>query len=442
MTVTKPTLDNANPNLSAAQAPTSQSLEAAPPSKPPRYRPLTIGIVAGEVSGDALGADLMRQMNNLRDDIIWVGVGGAQMQAAGLSSVIDMSRLSVMGLVEVVKHLPSLFRARDEILTAFDAAKIDMFVGIDAPDFNLRLGARLKFEGVYCVQYVSPSIWAWRENRIHNIKKSTHLVLCLFPFELPVYQKHGHPAVCVGHSLQKTIDPALMTTPMLALRREVIWQNPAFHQFFVKLGDAQMSHLIAVMPGSRRGEIDAILPKMLQSIKKLLIMDSKLCFIIPTVNQNHLNIVAQYLEAQPAELQQRVTVGCDEAVANFSQQVMAISDLVLLASGTATLEAMLLNKPMVVVYSLNKATFWLAKKMVKVPYVALPNILAGREIVPELLQEDANPDNICRVVQQTLKVKNYNEQLRDLRQTSVWLHEQSNVNPANAIIDGWLEWIK
>ena len=141
-------------------------------------------------------------------------------------------------------------------------------------------------------------------------------------------------------------------------------------------------------------------------------------------------------------MRHHVTVSCDETQADFSQRVMAASDLVLLASGTATLEAMLLGKPMVVVYSLYKMTFWLAKRLVKVPYVALPNILAGREIVPELLQEDANPDNICRVVQQSLKVKNYNEQLRDLRQTSEWLREQSNINPANAVIDNWLTWKK
>jgi lipid-A-disaccharide synthase len=196
------------------------------------YRPLVIGIVVGEVSGDALGADFMRQMNNLRDDIVWVGVGGNQMQAEGLTSVIDMSRLAVMGLIEVIKHLPDLFKARDEILAAFDTASIDMFIGIDAPDFNLRLGKVLKAKGIFSVQYVSPSIWAWREDRIEKIKQATHLVLCLFPFELPVYQKHGHPAVCVGHPLLKTINPALTRTPTQELRRELIWDNDGFHDFF------------------------------------------------------------------------------------------------------------------------------------------------------------------------------------------------------------------
>ena len=157
--------------------------------------PLVIGIVAGEVSGDSLGADFMQQMNNLRDDIVWVGVGGPKMQAQGLQSIFPLERLAVMGLVEVMSQLPDLLKARRELLSAFDVASIDWFVGIDAPDFNLRVSKKLKPQGVFCVQYVSPSIWAWRESRIHNIKAATNLVLCLFPFELPVYERHNHQAL-------------------------------------------------------------------------------------------------------------------------------------------------------------------------------------------------------------------------------------------------------
>lgn len=406
------------------------------------YRPLVIGIVAGEVSGDALGADFMRQMNNVRDDIVWVGVGGSQMQAEGLTSLVDMSRLAVMGLVEVLKHLPDLLRARDEILAAFDSANIDLFVGIDAPDFNLRLGKALKAKGVFSVQYVSPSIWAWREDRIEKIKHATHLVLCLFPFELPVYQKHGHPAVCVGHPLLNTMNPRLTSTPLLERRREVIWDNDGFHDFFGQDGFAEMSNLIAVMPGSRTGEIKAIFPKMLAAIKQLLVMDHSLCFIVPTVNQTHRDLVQAYVNKQPNAVRGRIAVSCDDTQADFSQQVMAVSDLVLLASGTATLEAMLLNRPMVVMYVMKNLTYQLAKRLVKIPYVSLPNILAGREIVPELIQDAATPENISRVVQQTLVPKAYDEQLSALAQTSATLHEQSNTNPAFAVLDGWLDWVR
>nr|WP_315041374.1 lipid-A-disaccharide synthase [uncultured Moraxella sp.] len=405
-----------------------------------QLKPLTIGIVAGEVSGDALGADFMRQMNNLRDDITWVGVGGSQMQALGLKSIIHMSRLSVMGLVEVISHLSDLFAARDEILQTFFDKKIDIFVGIDAPDFNLRLGKKLKPTGVFCVQYVSPSIWAWREGRIHNIKQSTDLVLCLFPFELDVYQKHHHPAVCVGHPLLKTIDKKLLHTDVLDLRLNLIWENPYLHQFFASFGKGKkddMSHLIAVMPGSRRSEIASILPNMLESMHKLLLMDNQLCFIIPTINQNFKTMVEQYLQNEPNQLQERVVVCCDENIANFSQQIMAISDLILLASGTATLEAMLLNRPMVVTYTMKPLTYWLAKRLVKIDYVALPNILANKQIVPELIQDEATADNICRTVQQNLTPQKYQQQLHELSQTTQTLRQQSNVNPAVAVINAW-----
>lgn len=396
---------------------------------------LVIGIVAGEISGDTLGADFMRQMNALHNDILWVGVGGSQMQAQGLMSVIDMARLSVMGLVEVLAHLPDLLKARDEILQAFDNYKIDMFMGIDAPDFNLRLGKRLKSKQIYCIQYVSPSIWAWREGRIKKIKQATHLVLCLFPFELPVYKKHHHPAVCVGHSLLKTLDTGLLETPILDLRRELMWQNSRLQQFFSQ--SLQISHLITVMPGSRQGEIKAILPKMLATIEKLLDIDEALCFVIPTVNQNLFDSIMTYVEKLPNDVQQRIVVSFDDTVSDFSQCVMAMSDLVLLASGTATLEAMLLNRPMVVVYSMKPLTFWIAKWLVKTPYVALPNILAGREIVPELIQHDANPENISRKVIQVLTSGNYQQQLKDLQTTTTWLREQSSVRPAFAVIEGW-----
>ncbi len=412
---------------------------------PMQIKPITIGIVAGEASGDALGANFMRQMNNLRDDIVWVGVGGSQMQAQGLTSLFEMSRLSVMGLVEVVGHLPDLFKARDEILTAFDKQKIDIFVGIDAPDFNLRLGKILKPKNVFCVQYVSPSIWAWREKRIEKIKQATHLVLCLFPFELPVYTKHNHPAVCVGHSLLHTIDTRLLNKDMTDQRFALIWENVTLRAFFAKT-NRHISHLIAVMPGSRRGEINAILPKMLSAIQRLLVVDEELCFIIPTISQNHQAIVAQYLEAQSPKLQSRVVVCCDEGTADFSQQVMASADMVLLASGTATLEAMLLARPMVVIYQLKPLTYWFAKRMVKIPYVALPNILASqfeqKPVVPELIQESASPDNICRAVQQTLTPNGYAAQQKGLMAIAKKLREQSNTMPANVVIDHWVDWQK
>jgi lipid-A-disaccharide synthase len=398
--------------------------------------PLVIGIVAGEVSGDSLGADFMQQMNNLRDDIVWVGVGGSMMEAQGLQSIFPLSRLAVMGLVEVMGQLPDLLKARRELLSAFKAANIDWFIGIDAPDFNLRVSKKLKPKGVFCVQYVSPSIWAWRESRIHNIKAATNLVLCLFPFELPVYERHNHPAICVGHPLLRTIDQTLLETPINQRRSELVWHNDGLQQFFIERFD-DVSQLICVMPGSRRGEITAILPLMLDGIQRLILLDPKLCFIIPTVDQNHQYIVQDVIDQRSEQLRAAIVVVYDDSQPTFSQQAMAASDIVMLASGTATLEAMLLERPMVVVYQLNKLTYQIAKRLVKVPYVALPNILAGTAIVPELIQEQASGDNICRTLMRLLQPRAYAEQLRDLVATKQSLEQQSNHDPANSVIEQW-----
>tara|TARA_R110002051_G_scaffold66583_2_gene120610 strand:+ start:9577 stop:10881 length:1305 start_codon:yes stop_codon:yes gene_type:complete len=398
--------------------------------------PLVIGIVAGEVSGDSLGADFMQQMNNLRDDIIWVGVGGTKMQAQGLNSIFPLSRLAVMGLVEVMGQLPDLLKARRELLTAFKTADIDWFIGIDAPDFNLRVSKKLKPKGVFCVQYVSPSIWAWRESRIHNIKAATHLVLCLFPFELPVYERYKHPAICVGHPLMHTIDQSLLDIPINQRRSELVWHNDGLQQFFIERFD-EVSQLICVMPGSRRGEITAILPLMLDGIQKLILLDPKLCFIIPTVDQNHQYIVQDVIDQRSEQLRAAIVVVYDDSHPTFSQQAMAASDIVMLASGTATLEAMLLERPMVVVYQLNQLTYQIAKRLVKVPYVGLPNILAATAIVPELIQEQASGDNICRTVMRLLQPRAYAEQLNALIQTKHLLQQQSNHEPANSVIEQW-----
>lgn len=399
-------------------------------------RPLVIGIVAGEVSGDSLGADFMQQMNNLRDDIVWVGVGGTKMQAQGLQSIFPLSRLAVMGLVEVLAQLSDLFKARRELLTAFKSANIDWFIGIDAPDFNLRVAKKLKPKGVFCVQYVSPSIWAWRESRIHGIKAATDLVLCLFPFELPVYERHNHPAICVGHPLLRTIEHRLENTPITQLRSELVWHNNGLQQFFIERF-AAVSQLVCVMPGSRRGEITAILPLMLDGMQKLVVLDPDLCFIIPTVDQNHQYIVQEVIDKCSEQLRAAIVVVYDESQPGFSQQAMAASDIIILASGTATLEAMLLERPMVVVYQLNQLTYRIVKRLVKVSYVALPNILADHAIVPELIQEQASGDNICRTVMQLLQPRAYQEQLNALIDTKKTLQQQSNHDPASSVIEQW-----
>lgn len=401
-------------------------------------KPLTIGIVAGEVSGDALGADFMQQINAIHPNIRWVGVGGVQMAAQGLHSVIEMSRLSVMGLVEVVKHLPDLLRAKKEILTAFDDAKIDVFVGIDAPDFNLRLGKVLKPSGVYCVQYVSPSVWAWRENRIHGIKAATDLVLCLFPFELGVYAKHKHPAVCVGHPLLAKLSAD--TRSLSDKRTELMTALPQY-PYLARLLAAEQ--VICLMAGSRTSEINAILPLLIDSAKLLANQQANCQFILPVVSQAHSELVQTYCQTHASELANSIHIVHNDGQFSYtsslglSQACMNISDVVLLASGTATLECLLLERPMVVVYKVSAITYAIAKRLVKIPYVSLPNILShqqiGQAIVPELIQTDATAMAVNEHAQ--IILADTGKQTALLHQTAMTLRADSHANPAQAVLD-------
>ncbi|MFL1732495.1 lipid-A-disaccharide synthase [Moraxella oculi] len=349
---------------------------------------LTIGVVAGEVSGDALGADFMRQMNAIDPNIQWVGVGGEKMAQEGLTSLIDMSRLSVMGIMEVIKHLPDLLAAKRKILAEFEKQQIDIFVGIDAPDFNLRLGKALKPKGVFCVQMVSPSIWAWRENRIHAIKKATNIVLCLFPFELPVYIKHHHPAAYIGHPLIKSLHP-----------------KP-----FERRTDT-----LCLMAGSRVGEIRNILPMLLTSFEQLFNQNHALTAMLPLAKDEHRPLVESLIELHTPQLISVLHImtpkdwqsssDFDESY-TASQYAMQIATLTILASGTATLEALLLQSPMIVVYKIHPLTHAIVKRLIKIPHVALPNILATSQanapIVPELIQAEATAINIAKTAQDIL----------------------------------------
>lgn len=385
---------------------------------------MTIGIVAGEISGDALGADFMNKMNALHPNIRWVGVGGEKMTKAGLACVIDMARLSVMGIVEVIKHLPDLLRAKQEILTAFNQQKIDIFVGIDAPDFNLRLGKALKPKGIFCVQYVSPSIWAWRENRIHNIKAATDLVLCLFPFEVPVYLKHNHPAICVGHPLIHHLQPKKIN---------------------------KSTNTICLMAGSRIGEIHAILPILLASFNQLYKKNQSLNAILPLAKDEHQPIVKQMIDDLVPQLSSRLTILTPTDYQHSfeydhdytaSQYAMQISDLTILASGTATLEALMLQAPMIVVYKVSTLTYAIAKHLIKTPYVSLPNILAfeqtGYPIVPELIQTDATADNIAKYAQDILNSPN-TQQHKLIDTVSKIKQLSSAYNSAQAVLTHYLD---
>lgn len=338
-------------------------------------KPLRVGMIAGEASGDLLGADLMASLQAHHPDIEFFGIGGPRMQALGFNSLFDMEELSIMGLVEVIKHLPRLLHVRKTIVQHFLDNPPDVFIGIDAPDFNLGVEKRLKNKGIKTVHYVSPSVWAWREKRVFKVKAATDLVLALLPFEKAFYDRYQHPCTFVGHPLADRM-PLDVDVP-------AAWQ---------KLGLDEHHPTLAILPGSRGGEVARMAPLFKEAVLKLKADNPALHFLIPAANaKRREQIAAVFSDVSD------VTV-----VDGQGRQVMVASDAVLLASGTATLEAMLAKKPMVVAYQVHPFTYWLAKKLVRVKRFSLPNLLANDDWVPELIQDDATPERIFEAVKGAL----------------------------------------
>lgn len=329
---------------------------------------LHIALLAGEASGDLLGAPLLQALRERLPHARFSGVGGAAMQAAGLHSLIDMERLSVMGLVEVLRHLPDILAAERALLAHWAADPPDVFIGIDAPDFNLRIARALHARGVRTVHYVSPSLWAWKEKRIHKIRRCIDLMLCLFPFETAVYDKHGVAAVCVGHPLRDR----LRMVPAAEAR--------------AALGLPPQARILGLFPGSRRGEVRRLLPVFLETWQRLQAADPALQAVLSL--------------RQPPDKASAALLATLPHVHRFdadSATLMAASDALLLASGTITLEAALLNRPMVVAYRVHPVSAALARalKLLKINRFSLPNLLAGADIVPECMQEECNPARLA-----------------------------------------------
>lgn len=332
---------------------------------------MKIAIIAGEASGDMLGAGLIRGLKARFPSANFEGIGGPLMEAEGLKSIVPMERLAVMGLVEVLGRLPELLLLRRRLTKRWLNEKPDVFIGIDAPDFNIGLEYKLRSAGIKTAHYVSPSVWAWREKRVFKIAKAVDLMLTLFPFEAKFYHQHQVPVKFVGHHLADSI----AFEPNTVAARE-------------RLDIGHSGPIICVMPGSRSGEVGRIGPIFLAAAEQVLIKRPDAFFIIPAVNHER----RQQLEQQLAECKTTLPV---KIIVGQSQLCMEASNAILLASGTATLEATLLKKPMVVSYRLSAMTYFIAKRMVKQPYVSLPNLLAGRELVPELIQDEATAENLA-----------------------------------------------
>ncbi len=326
-------------------------------------KPLLFAIVAGEKSGDILGAGLISALRQHYPRAEFVGVGGPDMIAQGFESLADMERLSVMGFVEPLGRLPELFRLKSRLRDYFLEKKPVVFIGIDAPAFNLRLESELSHAGIKIVHYVSPSVWAYGAKRIHKIKQSVDLMLTLFPFETAIYQKHSIAVRCVGHPLADAIgfeDQKLENRQKFALPVD--------------------APVVALMPGSRSGEIKRLGPVFLAAAVDSLQDCPQLQFIIP------YSSVAAKLQIEALLRSSNIFPGEQFMLVDDSRGAISAADVVLLASGTATLEALLLRRPMIVAYKLAAVTYAIASRLVKIPYVALPNLLAGKQLVPEYIQ--------------------------------------------------------
>ena len=358
-------------------------------------------IVAGETSGDLLGADLIQGLKKQYPNAIFEGIGGPKMQAQGFDSLFDMERLSVMGLWEPLKRLPELLSIRRSIIKRYSSQKPIVFIGIDSPDFNAKIEQKLHAVGVKTVHYVSPSVWAWRQGRIKNIKRSVDLMLTLLPFEAEFYHQYQVPVCYVGHPLAKHFP-----------------QQPNTSKARQALGLEPNQPTLCIMPGSRSAEVELMAQLLLDAAAKASQdLGVKLQLIVPAANQSRYDQLKKILDARSDNI---------TLLKQQSHQAMEAADAVLLTSGTTALEAMLLKKPMVVGYRMNSLSFKLLFPLIKTPFISLPNLLANQPLVPELIQDQATVETLAAEV-----VNLYQANSTELVEHFNELHQQLSLDSAS-----------
>jgi lipid-A-disaccharide synthase len=349
-----------------------------------------VGIVAGEASGDLLGSLLIRSVHEAGLEADFYGIAGPRMQAAGARSLFPMETLSVNGYVEVLSNLRELLAIRDGLRRRMLADRPKAFIGIDAPDFNLALEARLKRAGIPTIHFISPSIWAWRRNRIEKIRKAASHMLLIFPFEEAIYREEGIPATYVGHPLAH----ALPAAPNRLSARERLKLDPDATYF-------------ALLPGSRQTEVEQLAGLYLETARRLLAERPDLNFLVPLATGETRRLFERAVHEQKADdLQIRIVFG-------HAHDVLEAVDAAIVASGTATLEAALLDCPHIITYRVPWLTYTLMKRQAYLPWVGLPNILAGRDVVPELLQDQANPEALAEAGLRLLSDTGLRESMQD-----------------------------
>lgn len=355
-----------------------------------------IAIVAGEASGDLLGGHLISALNKMRSDLEFFGIAGPKMQREGAKSLYPMEKLSVRGYLEVIKHLPMLLKLRKNLLKQILDAKPDIFIGIDAPDFNFWLERKLKKHGIPTVHYVSPSIWAWRGGRIRKIKRAVTHMLALFPFEPALYEAVNMPVTFVGHPLADELP---------------IVPNKKRARDMLKL--EQKDLIIALLPGSRNSEVEYHAALFVQTAELISHYHKQAKFLVPLITRETRTMFQLAIEKYAS---QHLDI---QLLFGHSHDAMEAADFVIVASGTATLEAALLKQPMIITYRMSSASWRLLKPMHYLPYVGLPNVLANQFVVPELLQHDATPEKLTQVMNEMMADKN---KLKFIKDTFTEMH--------------------
>jgi lipid-A-disaccharide synthase len=370
-----------------------------------------IGIVAGEASGDLLGSHLIQALKLKRSDIEFVGIAGPKMMGEGAQSLFPIERLSVRGYVEVIKHLFGLLRLRRQLLNHLLANRIDLFIGIDAPDFNFWLEKKLKNKGITAIHYVSPSVWAWRKNRIKKIKHAVSHILALFPFEPALYQHAGIPVTYVGHPLADILPMEPDTTSA----REGLKLKPS-------------ALVIAMLPGSRQSEVQQHAELFVKTAKLIYVDFPNAIFLVPLITRETRQIFELAIFHENESLPIQILFG-------HAHDAMEAADVVIVASGTATLEAALLKKPMVITYRMSKLSWQILKRMRLQPYVGLPNVLAEKFVVPELLQDESTPEKLAEA---TIKLLSDADNIAEIKTEFTKIHHSLKQNTAekaaNAIL--------
>jgi len=340
-----------------------------------RATPLTIGVVAGEASGDLLGAHLIGALRARLPEVRFTGIGGPRMQSAGMEVLYPMEKLAVRGYVEVLRHYAGILGIRRQLASRFIEQPPALFVGVDAPDFNLDLELKLRSAGIPTAHLVSPSIWAWRGERIDKIRRAVEHMLVIFPFEQEIYEKAGIPVTYVGHPLAEMLAPS----PDRTAAREQLRLPIA-------------AKVIVLLPGSRLSEIGQMADTFIDTARQIAAAVPDTQFLVPLVNRGTRDLFETALyRREAAELNLTILFG-------HAHEAMAAADVVLAASGTATLEAALIGRPVVIAYRMPRASWWIMRNRGYQPYVGLPNILAGEFIVPEFLQDEATPENLSQAI--------------------------------------------